>query len=109
MRWPWLAAPRDNVAVHYLQLADEQIRVWLVANCDEHAHQVDVFDRVGLRTPYAHADDAVLITKHFMKYGVPADRDLACFLLREQFVVQDLLAAEFVPSMHDGDVAGDIG
>jgi len=99
-----VAAPSAHV-----ELAGEDAGVRRVADRDERARHIDVFDRAavfgGLDT---HAVHAAVIADDFVHRVIPGDTHLAGLLEREQAILEDLFRAEFVTAMHHGYVAGEI-
>ena len=103
------ATLRDEVAVLHFELADEEVGVRLVADGDEHAVDGDVGGAAVGRALQARASDALGIAQDFVEHAVPGQCDLPRGSLLEEFVLHDLLAAQLVAAVDQGDVAGDVG
>src|SRR5688572_8111830 len=103
------AAPDREIAVLHVELAGEDSRVGRMADGDERAGDVDFLDgAVSGRRFDAHAIHAALVADDFLHGVVPGDAHLACFLEREEAVLEDLLRAELVAPMDHGDVTREV-
>ncbi|OMP12962.1 hypothetical protein COLO4_02517 [Corchorus olitorius] len=106
------AALRADVArVVHVELAAEDVGVRLVADGDEHASHLDLFDLafVLVRALQAGARHAGVVAQDLVEDHVGLDLDLALLLLLMQAVDQDRLGAELVAAVDERDLAGDVG
>src|SRR5688500_17342107 len=101
-------ADRD-VAVLHLELALEDRGVRRVADRDEGAGDRDLARAAVAGAAQPHAGDAGVVAEHLVDRVVPDDLDLAGALLLEQLVLHDLLRAQFVAAVDEGDLAADVG
>src|SRR4051794_32461213 len=79
-----------------------------MADRDEHAIGLLLGDGAGLHVLQCHALylERIVVTEHVVQHGLPDHRDLR---ILEQPVLQDLLGAEMIAAVNDGDVSGEIG
>src|SRR5690606_4851465 len=98
-----------HVAVLHVQLADEDVRVRLVADGDEHGAELDVAGFAALHVAHAHALHFAAVTQYFVEHVVPEYFDVAVALLLEQLFLQDFLGAQAVAAVHECHLAGDVG
>src|SRR4051794_40634107 len=79
-----------------------------MADGDEYAVGLLLGDGAGLHVLQHHALylERIVVTEHVVQHGVPDYRDLR---ILEQPVLQDLLGAEMIAAVDDGDVSREIG
>ncbi len=98
----------DVAGMLHLELSGEQLGCRCVADGDEHAVRLHARRRVGFDVAqhrFAHLE-RVLVSRDLLEHAVPDHGDLRVL---EQPVLQDLLGAETVAAMHDGDLGGEVG
>ena len=96
---------RDDVAgVVELQLADEELRVRIVADRDEEAVGRELGRLVGVDVANRHARDRVL-AEHFLDDGVRDELDL---LVRARTVLHDLRGPELLAPVDERDLVGEL-
>ena len=98
-----------DIAILHLQLTRKDRGIGLVTNGNKNTLQFNIFRAVICYVFDAHTGHTTVISQHFIKYTVPCNAYHTFSFFPEQAVLENFLATQLIPTVHQRYMRSNIG